>query len=180
MIDDSSSKWVGGNNRALVEYLCRKVAIEESIDTLDNTNLHSSCGCNINLNKCLKASSKGNLQEAIEFLSKSVIIANDKFSILSNKSAIEVLDLDLLDQYTSQYYDNDLFLNNLLPLYDIFSFFGRIINDGSIRNIIKQAIYEEYNLSIKNTNIRFNFLKISNFLIKFLDNPSKFLKMFRS
>ena len=72
MIDGVNSDWIGEGNTALVEYLCRKVALEESIETLDNSSLHPNCECNININKCLKAHAEGDKLNAIEFLYKAI------------------------------------------------------------------------------------------------------------
>ena len=59
MVFSPGGKWIGDGDSRLVEYLCRKVALEESIDTLDNRNISEESKANINLNLCLKVLSEG-------------------------------------------------------------------------------------------------------------------------
>ena len=59
----------------------------------------------------------------------------------------------------------------MLPLFDIFLFYGRVFENKDIRDLIKESIDG-------GCNIRHKLLKVSNFLINLVDNPSKLMKIF--
>ncbi|CAI2362242.1 unnamed protein product [Moneuplotes crassus] len=168
MVGDPLADWVGVNKTALVEYLCRKVALEESMATLNNSSLHPSCECNINLNNCLRASKEGNQHLSIECLCKALEIAEKKLAQLCNKKSEEIFDIEELDRFSKKYYDNSKFMEILLPLFDVFLFCGRF---RIINSIITSAIDQGYNIRIK-------ILKMTLFIADFLDDPSQYLKVF--
>ena len=173
MIDDPSSKWVGDNNCALVEYLCRKVAIEESAESLNNSNLSSSNECNINLNSCLAAHQSGDKEKSLNHLHQAIKIANEKFSTILNRRVGDTIDFEEFEFLNPKYYNNEaLFIESMLPLYDIFYFYGRIFKNQTIRSLIKQALDEGWN-------IRYDILSLTSFLIHLNDSPSRFMKLFR-
>lgn len=171
MISDPQSDWIGEKNSNLVEYLCRKVALEQSIQTLSNVNIHESCECNIHINNSIKASVAGDEPLSIQHLLSAATCAEQRFLKMASTKQEHLVDIEGLDRFSSKYYNSKVFMETLLPLFDLFLFYGRIFESKEIRNIIKSAIEKGFN-------VRHKMLRVTNFVIGLIDDPSKYLKIF--
>ncbi|CAI2383785.1 unnamed protein product [Moneuplotes crassus] len=171
-IDGSDPMWIKEDNTALIEYLCRKVALEESTHSLNNDNLHPEILCNRNLNLSLKSLSEGNKSEAITFMIDALRSSQKKFSqLLRSRDKIGSC-LNETDRYSPEYYDNkQLFIGRLLPLFDIFMLYGRIFSDQEVRNILKETFND-------NPDIFFTCIKMSKFCIGLVDNLTNVISSF--
>ena len=166
MINDPSISWVGNNNSALVEYLSRKVAIEESIETLENINLHKNSECNINLNLSQKFNQEGDKEKSLKYLELAVESSSlSLFKILNNSSQNKD-EFVKCDRFDIQYYNNPKFLTVLLPLYDIFVLFGRLV-EGKLKPLMKELF--------NNITFKYHLSRLSSFILRLFNDPSKFL-----
>jgi hypothetical protein len=162
LIQSKRGNWMNDGESPLVEYLGRKVALEESTETLDNFNLNDDCVCNILLNECLKLNHENDLNTALEKLNQALIISDKRFKNISNsktKLSTEGKENDEPEQRKHH--------QSLLQLFDIFLFYGRIFKEKLIRNLIKELMARRYC-------IRHRMITISNFLVSLIDSPSKF------
>lgn len=139
---------------------------------MDNTDLNESCECNIHLNDALKALKEENRQEAKELLKLVISITEMKFKALSDKKNNSSFPDDEVDRYSPEYYNNkELFLDTLLPIFDIFFSYGRIFGNQNIKNLLKEVCSECLP-------IFYSCVKISKFVMDLIDNPTKSLRNF--
>ena len=148
LLSHPEQKWIDNINTPIVEYLCSKVAIEESIDTLDITNINEHCQCTKFLNQSLKAMNENNQQLAVDNIVQALTVADTKLTkyistrrlneSIKNGSPIE---LDSTEEQQRHYY-----VHTLLELFDTFILYGRIFENKDVRDVIKLALNMGYNI----------------------------------
>ena len=126
------------------------------------------CQCNKYINECLKELDSKNNKEAFALLCKAFNTADTKFTKLSQKNHSKVYESLSNESVKSQ---KDYYLGTLLELYDIFFLYGRAFKTVEIRNLIKEALDQGYN-------IRNKLIRISSFLLSLINEPSDYIKMF--
>ena len=82
-----SSNWIGDTSSLKIRFLWNKVALEESICTLDTENINQICKCNININKFLKSWQVDKTYK-LEYLWEALIHADNVFSKFCNSKDV--------------------------------------------------------------------------------------------
>ena len=143
-----SSNWNEEKPKSKILYLCSKVALEESIVTLDTINVDQNCQCNININKYLKLFSNSKTN-SLEYLWKALMNADKIFDKFCNsKSVINIMKenqggnylinieiiIECIENKTEEYY------LKAIEFFDIFVMYGRIFENKQIRENIKEVL----------------------------------------
>ena len=99
--------------------------------------------------------------KAIEYLSKATEAAHQILQAFSNKPVSDTYDFEDLDKFNSKYYNNDIFLERLLPLYDAFLCYGRIFSHKQLKMLVKKSLNQD-------SNMRYKIITILQFLNKYV------------